>query len=248
MHIRDRISLRTRDLWVVPVSMVEDEEDDVDLGFDQSTMLVEITVQTTNAKSYLQVGNSIQARLPLGSNVRGLRALLKKDLPDRARVLEHRQGKGLVPLQDDEQIPTQVTVTEFKGRQAHYIQFTGEMCRFALSAMKTSLKRKSVQKMLEEMRKECQQKSGDGSEAVDMEYRGRLSHLLLNEIYPPLFKYFGLPPGSAGMRCWLDNMGMVSSSLQLAELWYEVETLMQNAMNMSQAKAAIDRLRSEGHS
>jgi len=245
MHIRDRISLRVRHLWVVPASMV-DEEDDIDIGVDESTMLVEITVQTTDAKSYLQSGNCVKARLPLGSTVGGLREVLGTELPKRARILEHRPGRGLAPLSDDDPLPSQVTVTEFKGNKALYIRFTKEQCRVALSFMKALLDRRSIQRQLNEFEKEATAKAGPSKEGIETEYRGKLSMMLLNEIYPPIFKYFGLPSGGQGMRYFMDNMSMVVGHLDLAELWLQVETLMRNTTNMAQAKEAIARMREKG--
>lgn len=243
MHIRDRISLRVRHLWVVPTSLVEFEEDDIDLGCDESSFMVEITVQTTDAKSTLAIGNAIQARLPKGSIVGGLRELLKTDLPKRARILEHKAGKGLVPLQDCDHLPKQVTVTEFKGARAIYMSFTYEDCRVALTSMKQSLARRCIQRQLADLQKESEARGQGNKEAADTDYRGKLSILLLSDIYPPIFRYFGMPPGGQGLRCFVDCMALVSSNLELAELWLSVETLMHNTANMASAEAAIATLR-----
>jgi len=236
MHVRDRISLRVRHLWVAPASLVEEEEE-LDFGLDRESFGVEVTVQRTDAKSSSSVGNAIQVRLPVGSTVAGLRELLGDDLPRRARVLAERPGRGPVPLQDEEPVPDRVAITEFKGSKSFYMLFSKSQCAGALTMLKRFFSRREVQARLDKIEEAC----GGGFDSAD--FRGKLSSLLINEVYPPIFRHFGLPEGSAGSRHFMNAMGQVTASLELVELWLEVETLMRNAMSMRAAKDHVERLR-----
>jgi len=233
MHIRDRISLQTLHLWVMPTSMVGGDED-LNLGEDQDSFPVEVSVQKTDAKSYFAVGNNITARLPKGSPVSGLRTLLGGDLPQRARILGEKAGRGMQPLSDDEPLPSRVTITEFKGSKAFYMRWSDGQCGAALAIMKHILEKKDMQVKVRELHVE--------SESV-REFGARLSAFLLSDVYPHIFRFFGMPTGSPGTRCLMDGMGRVFHSLELAELWLEVETLMKNATNIQQAEATLERLR-----
>merc|ERR1719198_2409891 len=99
--------------------------------------------------------------------------------------------------------------------------------------MKNYFKKPETQQKLDALQKDAK--------GNDVEFRGKLSMLLVNEVYPPIFRHYGLPEGSTGSRYFMDAMSglMGHFDRDLILLWLEVETMMRNHTNVRQAQQAL---------
>lgn len=222
----DRIGLRVKNLWVLPAIMVPEEA--IELGEDEEMIEVELAVQKTDVKSFFATGKSVRARIPIGATVGHLRIVLGRDLPPQGKVLvEKPGGRGVVSLNDDDSLPERVTITDFKGNKPFYMLFTKKQCRGALSMMKQYFEKAEAQEKLDEIERVTL-----GNIA---EYRGKLTCLLMEDVYPMILKHYGLPEGPQGSRCFVFAMSPVTGymDLELLKLWNKVETLMRNSVNVA---------------
>jgi len=232
MGKRDRINLRVRHLWAVPPEMAPREAEKIALGEGEELFTVEVTVQRADVKTFLNVSSTVQARLAVGSPVSALRRLFGDDLPAKARILEDRPGRGLMQLLDSDPLPEKVTLTDFTGRRGFYMAFTKLQAKGALTMMKAFFEQPQAQTKLDEFEK--------AAKGVSLEFRAKLSNLLTDEVYPPILEHYGIPTGAIGSRHLQGALAdPVMQDLELAMLWLQVEMLMRNSANVTQATQAI---------
>lgn len=213
---------------------------------EDELMVVQVSSQASSVKQYFSARRSVQAMLPHGSTVSFLRQVLGPDLPAGARVLaEASAGKSgssekarttgeaeLTLLAEEDPLPLKVTVSDFCGRRSLYLRFTKDQCGRILLLLKDILSTPAMQKRLDEAEVEAK---GDS-----MEYRLRLTNLLLTEAYPQVCRRFGLPcEGVDSLRAIPAGLHLVEHHLDLCEMQLEVEKLMRNRLVVPMVEARI---------
>mmetsp|Transcript_90563 Transcript_90563/g.196049 ORF Transcript_90563/g.196049 Transcript_90563/m.196049 type:complete len:298 (+) Transcript_90563:3-896(+) len=238
----ERLSPQTREVWLAPPPGKEEVTvraagSRAKAGTKEEQLFtVEITCQATSAKAFFAGARTFAVMLPLGSNVGTLRHILDKDLPAKSRVMV--QGREH-PLQDAEEVPARVTVSEFVGKQELYLRFSRAQCSRVLEMMKVVLEAPEVQSKLDEM-----QATHGGSE---YKHRLYLSQLLMAEVYPSVMQMFSLPCSKAdSLRLIPASLTYVQDHLDLLEQQLEVELLMRNQQSVLGCYHAIDQFRARG--
>merc|ERR1712061_232775 len=87
-------------------------------------------------------------------------------------------------LQDTEELPAMLTVTDFNAKRGTYCCFSRSQCARVLDMLKSHLEKPEVQSELDEMEKEAQ---GDNNKL-----RVLLSKVLMEDAYPPIIKLYGI--------------------------------------------------------
>jgi len=219
MHPRDRLGLRTKDLWVRPPDAEEEEVDDGALEAPEEFVTIDAFCQKSDKKSFFTFSGALQVRLPKGADVAELRRVLGTDLPAGAKVMAERPDMGLSTLREDEQCPNMVTLTDFKGKRRFYVTFTRSQSIKAFCMIKAFFVKPENQRKLDMIMEETH---GD-----DMRYSITLCKLLADEVYPPILRRFNIPEDQA-LQVFMAGMERVVIDLEMAEMWYETELLMRN--------------------
>jgi len=243
MRNLDRIPLSTTELWLAlegqgaePERVDETVPEHMASGgerTDAKLLTVEVTCQATSAKQF--TSKIIQVMMPLGSDVGTLRAILDKDLPQTAQILE--PGKEHA-LRDNDPAPQKVVVTEFKGRRQMYLRFTRQQCARVLDMLRTVFERTEIQAKLDELEREAM---GDQNKQ-----RLLLSEVLMQEAYPDIMRLFNVPCTKPQSLFLLPSaMYEVDRHLDLLELHAKVEHIMRNWRAAHEAQGRYQKLRQE---
>jgi len=179
------------------------------------------------------VMDSFHLSLPEDFTVEKLRGLLGAALPSNAQVCE-LDGMGFKNLKDEDILPAWVTLEEFKGVINMDMALTTNQCKEAQAMMKATLRRPTIQKMLDQAEKEA-----DGK---DTKYRMLLTKTLNKEVYPDIVSHFNLPDGVKGMQILLGSIP-AKSDLGMVEKWLELEKLMRNKAMIKRAEEALANMR-----
>merc|ERR1712032_367401 len=169
-----------------------------------------------------------------------MRHVLGRYLPPKGKILAERPGMGLVTLQNSDPVPERVTVSEFHGSRNFYTCFTPRQSFVALSMMKTMFERAAMQRKLDQFETDY----GPGGP----EYRMMLGKLLGEEVYPKIFRRLRIPVDDLrGSKVFQDAMSSVgdSRSIDLIDLWRQVETLMRNMAVAEMAAHTLAVLRGD---
>lgn len=227
MHQRDRIGLRTNELWVrspeaaqADTSSLQEEEDD-------EHVIVHATCEKSSVKKFFSASGSFQVHIPKGATVGQFRSVVGSALPSTAKVMAELPGKGLCTLRDEDRVPLEVTLSDFKGRRGVYLRFTTRMNLVAFTMIKEYFLKPESQEMLDKLQRECQ---GD-----DLRYSISICSLLSDEAYPPILRHFSLPEDQQPLQLMIDAMDNVGSSVETTSLWLETEVLMRNRMKAEEA-------------
>mmetsp|Transcript_62047 Transcript_62047/g.192188 ORF Transcript_62047/g.192188 Transcript_62047/m.192188 type:complete len:905 (-) Transcript_62047:60-2774(-) len=219
MHARDRIGLRTVDLWIRPPDPVQEEVDELTTEGRHEFNIVDCHCQKSSKKSFFAASNSFQVRMLKGALVSDLRGLLGGDLPAGAKIMAERADRGLSTLREDEVCPSMVTLTDFKGKREFYATFTRRECIKAFNMIKAFFIKKENQIKLDKIVEETH---GDV-----MRYNITLCKLLADEVYPPILRAFDIPQDRA-LHTFMSAMGRAAEDYESTTLWLETELLMRN--------------------
>ncbi|CAE7941529.1 unnamed protein product, partial [Symbiodinium necroappetens] len=193
-----------------------------------------VTCQSSTVKKFFAAKQSFGVWLRKGATVVDLRWVLGRHLPAEARVLWQREGRDIQALQETDQVPDEVVVSDFRGSRSFYMRFTNKQCAIVLRFMRSFFRNPENQKRLDDFESTAK---GTGHD-----YRAQLVQLLAHEVYPRIYQKFHVPvmDDLDGPKLMLEAMSNVSSSnLQVCELWMEVEMLMRNKASAQQALSAV---------
>mmetsp|Transcript_6179 Transcript_6179/g.19063 ORF Transcript_6179/g.19063 Transcript_6179/m.19063 type:complete len:246 (+) Transcript_6179:329-1066(+) len=240
MEPRDRLGLRTRELWLLPPEAPSDEEADPADGLDLGSFVtVRATCQQSTVKDFFSRSGTCSVRVPAGGTVADLRQVLGENLPEKAKVLAERPGQGPVTLRDSEAVPEEVKLTDFRGNKSYYCRLSRDECYVALLSMRNFFRRPKIQQRLDKL-----EAAANGNE---LEYRQELLRILAEEAYPLIGRRLRLPQDEVGPPQMMEALGnAVWSDLPIAELWLEAEFYMRNKQNIGVAQYAVSQLRDRG--
>eukprot|EP00747_Dinoflagellata_sp_TGD_P119992 gnl/TRDRNA2_/TRDRNA2_173138_c0_seq1.p1 gnl/TRDRNA2_/TRDRNA2_173138_c0~~gnl/TRDRNA2_/TRDRNA2_173138_c0_seq1.p1 ORF type:complete len:621 (+),score=101.32 gnl/TRDRNA2_/TRDRNA2_173138_c0_seq1:396-2258(+) len=189
MSINDRIGLRTTELWILPPAAHQAcWSDEDDLGEPEEFTTVRVACQTSSAKQFFS--NTFTIRLPAGACICDLRESFWKLLPESSKVFaEHEEG--LVTLQDSDPLPSQVTVSEWKGNRKFYTRFSARQTSKMLRLIGRWAARPELQEQLRAFATAARDK--ETGEMNMQPYREALAKMLVDEVYPVVFLHLGLP-------------------------------------------------------
>jgi len=224
MLARDRIGLRTKELWVRPPEEGE-EEVDVEAGEGlEEYVTVDAFCQKSDKKSFFNVSGAFQVRIPKGGDVGQLRLVLGADLPPAAKIMAERPDRGLSTLREDEVCPEMVTLTDFKGKRKFYATFSRNQVIISFKMIRAFFLKPENQAKLDGIEEETK---GD-----DMRYSIILCKLLADEVYPPILRRFDMPEDRS-LQSFMGCMDRAALDLECVGLWHETELLMRNKPKIS---------------
>eukprot|EP00930_Biecheleria_cincta_P076322 TRINITY_DN63524_c0_g1_i1.p1 TRINITY_DN63524_c0_g1~~TRINITY_DN63524_c0_g1_i1.p1 ORF type:complete len:898 (-),score=147.89 TRINITY_DN63524_c0_g1_i1:18-2711(-) len=244
MDSRDRLGLRTTELWLLPpeesTPAVHEslEEPDTEQFF-----MVHATCQRTNAKEFFSAINACSIYLQVGATVGHLRQILGDHLPATAKVLEEKGKDAPEALKDSDLVPEKVKFTDFKGKHRFYTRFSYGQCRKALRHMATFFARPENQRRLDEIEQRAHAKGKD-AHSRNLEFHADLVKVLMHETYPEIWRLVGVPDDLAHPSQIVPSLGStVGDSVELSELWLRAEVMMRNRVGMHAAFFACVRVR-----
>ncbi|CAJ1407382.1 unnamed protein product [Effrenium voratum] len=250
-----RLGPRVEELWVLPPEVAaaaglcsaeetwEEEDKIASAGAEEESkrsQVVRVSCQSSTVKKFFTAKQSFGVWLRKGSTVSDLRWVLGRHLPAEARVLCQRQGRDMQMMQETDVVPSEITVSDFRGPRSFYMRFTISQCGIVLRFMRSFFKDPSNQKRLDEFQANAK---GSGHD-----YRAQLVQLLAHEVYPRIYQKLNVPvmDDLDGPKLMLEAMSSVStSSLEVCQLWLEVELLMRNQVSAHSAYAAVQIFKSK---
>lgn len=254
----DRLGPRVEEVWVLPPEQAAaaglstgeetwEEEDKVASAAAEEEskkfFITRVTCQSSTVKKFFTTKQSFGVYLPKGATVSELRWVLGRHLPAEARVLCQRQGRDIQVMQETDQVPEEISVSDFRGPRSFYMRFSHKQCAIVLRFMRSFFKNPENQKRLDEF-----EASAKGS---GHDYRAQLVQLLAHEVYPRIYQKLHVPvmDDLDGPKLMLEAMSNVSgSTLEVVELWLEVELLMRNQASAQSALAAVQFFRDQAKS
>ncbi|CAE7949618.1 unnamed protein product, partial [Symbiodinium sp. KB8] len=244
-----RLGPRTSEVWVLSPEAAaaagykvgeetweDDDKEACEAAEEESQLsfVTRVTCQSSTVKKFFAAKQSFGVWLRKGATVVDLRWVLGRHLPAEARVLWQREGRDIQALQETDQVPDEVVVSDFRGSRSFYMRFTNKQCAIVLRFMRSFFRNPENQKRLDDFESTAK---GTGHD-----YRAQLVQLLAHEVYPRIYQKFHVPvmDDLDGPKLMLEAMSNVSSSnLQVCELWMEVEMLMRNKASAQQALSAV---------
>mmetsp|Transcript_131294 Transcript_131294/g.292929 ORF Transcript_131294/g.292929 Transcript_131294/m.292929 type:complete len:686 (+) Transcript_131294:1-2058(+) len=232
MRYSDRLSLRTTELWVRPHEVDSEEKPPIDEGEPEEFFIVFVTAQQATVKKFFATTGALRARVPKGADVGCFRWVLSPHLPPTAKVLaEVTPGQGLVTLQDKDPVPTDVTVTDFKGARGFYAHWTFRELRVAMRMIKEFWLLPENLGRLDTMEAEAK---GD-----EKKHAAIICQVLARECYPPILRHFGLPDHEQVLQFTIDCLLDTDRDWESAHLWVETEVLMRNKQRMRASASSL---------
>jgi len=234
---RERLGLRTQELWLLPPEAPSEGEEELPAGCEpEKCVFVRATCQQANAKEFFASSRTCSVVVGEGATVAQLREVLGDNLPASAKVLAERPGRGIITLKDTDPVPPEVTLTDFKGKHRFYLHLTHRQALVAICAMRNFFKKQKQQRRLDELEAACKN---------DVVYRAELLRIISEEVYPVIWRRLGIPLDELSPGQMMEEMGRcVWADLQIAEVWFESEWLMRNKTNLAVAWHAVNMHRS----
>lgn len=208
------------------------------------TFVVTITCEK-GLKRFAGIKDAISARVQQGATVAKLRDVLWPDIPDKAYVYAERptpayewmQEKGLIELDELDELPRRVTISEFTGKHSFYALLVDDECMCVMQCLRAYFKTPEVQQRLDAL-----QASSGENEGL---YRAEMGGLLYSEVYPQhVIPYItGISDGASGGGTEAVMFGMQMNErrfllpleeredglwnrVYLLALWFDVQSLM----------------------
>jgi len=217
LRSQDRIGLRTKELWL---GFQDKEEDIAEDGDIIEYFLVTAKSQVSSAKKTTSYG-TCQVRLPVGATVATLRNFLgNHNFPKKGRVLAELPGKGSVTLTDADRVPDEVTLTDFRPTLNYYTLFSPRENKIAFRIIiKFWTKPENKQRLVEF------EKVSKGDET---RYGFIVGDVLANEVYPAVFRHFGMPQMKHPIQAAVHLMKGTVWDVEASFLWVQSEMAMNN--------------------
>eukprot|EP00747_Dinoflagellata_sp_TGD_P059838 gnl/TRDRNA2_/TRDRNA2_151748_c1_seq2.p1 gnl/TRDRNA2_/TRDRNA2_151748_c1~~gnl/TRDRNA2_/TRDRNA2_151748_c1_seq2.p1 ORF type:complete len:381 (-),score=74.79 gnl/TRDRNA2_/TRDRNA2_151748_c1_seq2:8-979(-) len=233
MRPKDRIGLRTTELWVLPSEESAVSSGDEDDGLEpERFMTVSATCQQSSVKDFSSFASAFRVMLLEGAKVAEMRRVLNRIrpfLPAKANIFAEKAGGRQVTLQDTDELPEKVTVSEFKGKSTFYTEFTKRQTISIFRRLRSYLKKPERQEQLSDFRTQCTGKSGEFNTAA---YKSFLAKILSTDAYPDILFRVGVPQEELQNSLSLVIESMVWQTEDgICDMWFECEVLMRNQDN-----------------